>query len=157
MARPLLAAAVVLLLVMAGGPAAAQAPAGPVIGVLTQPLDGLGASGSAYIAASYVKYLETAGARVVPVLWDAPAPALAQLMGGLNGLLLPGGGVYSIGNASSPFLAAARALLDQALQFNAAGDYFPVWGTCMGFEMLAMLVANSTAPRTCGARVCWRQ
>ena len=41
----------------------------PIVGVLTQPTDGdMSAYGSSYIAASYVKYLEGGGARVVPVL-----------------------------------------------------------------------------------------
>jgi glutamine amidotransferase PdxT len=76
--------------------------------------------------------------------------AQVALFNGINGLLLPGGGVYSIGNSSSPFLSAARFLYNLAMDANANGDYFPVWGTCMGFEMLVMLTANSTAPRSCG-------
>lgn len=42
----------------------------PVIGILTQPsrtCEKIG-KGNSYIAASYVKYLESAGARVVPIL-----------------------------------------------------------------------------------------
>ena len=41
----------------------------PIIGVLSQPGDPA-PPGQSYIAASYVKWLESAGARVVPILYD---------------------------------------------------------------------------------------
>ena len=47
----------------------------PIIGILTQPYSGETPEGMddrdnlAYIAASYVKYLESGGARVVPILY----------------------------------------------------------------------------------------
>lgn len=28
------------------------------------------------------------------------------------------------------------------LQANDAGDYFPIWGTCQGFQQLTVLTAN---------------
>lgn len=28
------------------------------------------------------------------------------------------------------------------LQANDAGDYFPIWGTCQGFQQLSVLTAN---------------
>ena len=31
---------------------------------------------------------------------------------------------------------SARALIQRAIQANKAGDYYPVWGTCDGFEWL---------------------
>merc|ERR1712061_3289 len=56
----------------------------------------------------------------------------------LNALLIPGGsrnvGWYFV----EPF---ARALIDRAIQTNKKGEYFPVWGTCLGFEWLIQVVA----------------
>lgn len=49
--------------------AAAHAVVGPVIGILTQ--DSLSHNpGRSYLAASYVKFIESAGGRVVPVHYD---------------------------------------------------------------------------------------
>eukprot|EP00064_Thunnus_orientalis_P013556 superscaffoldBa00002227_g13595 len=96
----------------------------PVIGVLAQenlPGDQF-ARGSSYIAASYVKYLEGAGARVVPIR-----------------LLLPGGDVDL---QTSQFSQVAKIFYDLALKANDAGDYFPIWGTCQGFQQLSVLTAN---------------
>lgn len=45
-----------------------------------------------YIAASYVKYLESAGARVVPLLHNSTAQQLTDKFSKINGLLFPGGG-----------------------------------------------------------------
>ncbi|KAA8593593.1 hypothetical protein FQN60_009709 [Etheostoma spectabile] len=101
MCRPSAAVLAVLAVLAAcvSGAAAAAAAAGrrqqlnyrPVIGVLAQENlpDDQFARGSSYIAASYVKYLEGAGARA-----------------------------------------------------NDAGDYFPIWGTCQGFQQLSVLTAN---------------
>jgi gamma-glutamyl hydrolase len=37
----------------------------------------------------------------------------------------------------------SKYLYDLILEANDAGDYFPVWGTCQGFEQLAMLASNN--------------
>lgn len=71
-----------------------------------------------YVAASYVKWAEAAGARAVPVPYNATAPVLDALFERVNGLLLPGGG--------NPLPEAAVHMLGRALAANAAGGYFPV-------------------------------
>ena len=61
----------------------------PVIGVLTQER-GPANPNVTYFPASYSKYVEMAGARVVPVLCDQSKKELADLYGKLNGLIVPG-------------------------------------------------------------------
>ena len=77
-----------------------------------------------YIAASYVKYLEMAGARVVPIDFFSTPAQIDSLFDSLNGVLFPGGG--------SPFPETAQYVFDKVVAANDAGDYFPLWGTCMG-------------------------
>ena len=76
----------------------------------------------------------------------------AQVFSGINGLLIPGGAVSIF---SSPYAEAATYLVDLAKLSNSAGEVtvisllgteletgvqvFPVWGTCLGFEMLAAI------------------
>ncbi len=36
----------------------------------------------------------------------------------------------------------ANYILQYAMQQNDAGNVFPVWGTCLGFQLLAYLTAN---------------
>ncbi|EDQ85524.1 gamma-glutamyl hydrolase [Monosiga brevicollis MX1] len=109
----------------------------PVIGILSQ-------SDPPYIAASYVKYLESAGARVVPVLHNDTADRHAQLFSQLNGFLIPGGGA-NLANFSDDFMVSARYFVNQAIQANTGGDFFPVWGTCLGFETLSVIIADDPA------------
>ncbi|XP_042215357.1 gamma-glutamyl hydrolase A-like [Homarus americanus] len=118
----------------------------PIIGVLSQaPSDSL-LSGlvdknyTGFIAASYVKYLESAGARVVPVLTHQDDAYYENLVHSLNGFLFPGGGV-SITNTSG-YGAAGQKIYDLVKELNSKGIYVPLWGTCLGFEMLTYLGAN---------------
>lgn len=83
-----------------------------------------------YLAASYVKFVELAGARAVPISYYASADQIDELLPRLNGVLLPGG---------EPELPdAARRIVQRALELKD----FPVWGTCLGFEWIADAVAE---------------
>ena len=49
--------------------------------------------GQTYIPASYVKWLQSAGAQVVPVPYNADRATLQKLFNSLNGILFTGGGL----------------------------------------------------------------
>uniref|UniRef100_A0A665T8A1 folate gamma-glutamyl hydrolase n=1 Tax=Echeneis naucrates TaxID=173247 RepID=A0A665T8A1_ECHNA len=111
------------------------------VGILAQenlPRDPL-ARGTSYISASYVKYLEAAGARVMPIRINRTEEEYSQIFHSINGLLLPGGDVDLL---KSEFSRAAKIFYNLALKANDAGDFFPVWGTCLGFQQLSVLTAN---------------
>ncbi|XP_067673158.1 gamma-glutamyl hydrolase A-like [Haliotis asinina] len=110
----------------------------PVIGVLAQATDSK-THGDTYIPANYVKYLEQAGARVVPIRVREPVSYYVKLFSHINGVLFPGG---SVGIVSSDYAKAARILYDMAVKANDAGDHFPLWGTCQGFQLLTNLTAR---------------
>ncbi|KAM6908138.1 gamma-glutamyl hydrolase-like, partial [Lycodopsis pacificus] len=96
----------------------------PVIGILAQQLRSPKPNQTAYIAASYVKFLESGGARVVPVM-----------------ILFPGGRASII---SSRYKRAAQIFYELAVEANGRGDYFPVWGTCLGFQQLLYFTSVKT-------------
>ncbi|KAJ6776190.1 PROTEASE FAMILY C26 GAMMA-GLUTAMYL HYDROLASE, partial [Salix koriyanagi] len=55
----------------------------PVIGILSHPGDGASgrlnnATNASYIAASYVKFVESAGARVIPLIYNEPREILFE-------------------------------------------------------------------------------
>ncbi|XP_061688352.1 zgc:171566 isoform X2 [Syngnathoides biaculeatus] len=120
---------------------AAAAGERPIIGVLAQEVlpDDPFAAGWSYIAASYVKYLESGGARVVPVRINRTQEEYAKIFSSINGLLLPGGDVDI---ETSQYARAAQIFYDLALKANNDGDYFPLWGTCQGFQQLTVLTAS---------------
>ena len=89
----------------------------PIIGIFSQPTsstEGNCGGNCLYIAASYVKYIESSGGRVVPIDYYATSANLYELLPSLNGK-----------------------------EFNDAGDYMPLWGYCMGFQWLLMSAAHN--------------
>jgi gamma-glutamyl hydrolase len=110
----------------------------PVIGILDQPLSS--DPSKTYIAASYVKWLEAGGARVIPLHYQDPV-RLAALAEKLNGILFTGGGTDL--SKGGQFWNAGKALYDKAKQIFDNGGYLPIWGTCMGFQFLSVLTADA--------------
>ncbi|XP_059183291.1 gamma-glutamyl hydrolase-like [Centropristis striata] len=111
----------------------------PIIGVLAQKPKYPGGSETPYIAASYVKTLESAGARVVPVMIDRPPEEYRKLFNSINGIFYPGGAANI---TSSGYQKAAKIFYELAIEANKKGDYFPVWGTCLGYEQLTVLTSG---------------
>lgn len=103
----------------------------PVFGILAQPPPH---GNTTFIVSSYVKWLEGAGARVVPIRPDAPSCELDFLMSRLNGMLFPGGS-----NPTDPtqgFGKAAYTVFKMAVTRK-----IPIYGTCQGHEQILRFVA----------------
>ncbi|KAM6971634.1 gamma-glutamyl hydrolase [Tautogolabrus adspersus] len=111
----------------------------PIIGVLAQEVRTPQLNQNSYIAASYVKSLESAGARVVPVMINQTLEEYKSLFNSINGILYPGGAVSL---TTSGYARAAKIFYELAIEANQKGDYFPVWGTCLGFEQLTVLTSG---------------
>lgn len=67
----------------------------PVIGIYTQDAEDITATGNVdpyytYIAASYVKNLEMAGAQVIPLFYHYSYAQLDNILGKINGVFFPG-------------------------------------------------------------------
>merc|ERR1712215_218410 len=125
----------------------------PIIGILTQELDtelvsvlGTGSNYSSYLAASYVQWVEAGGARVVPVIIGQGEQYYRELFPHLNGLLLPGGSAPPTGEGG--YAVVGGLLYELAIQANDAGDTFPIWGTCNGFELLTVLSSRDLSRLT---------
>lgn len=128
----------------------------PVIGVLSQETYSVNAlfpeeEFQSYIAASYVKFLEMGGARVVPIWIGRDRAYYEKVVNYTNGLFMPGGATWF--NQSNGYADAGQHLYDIAKDRNARGDYFPVWGTCLGMELLVQASLNGLEIRDdCDAR-----
>jgi len=55
--------------------------------------------------------------------------------------LLPGGSVW-FDNKTAGYVEAGRWILEEADKMNEEGDFFPVWGTCLGYELMSVLQNN---------------
>ena len=93
---------------------------------------------------SYTKWLESAGARVVPIPFDLPAASLTTLLGQINGALFTGGSAsfFNTDGSLTQYATTASAIYDEAVAAHAAGETWPLWGTCLGFELIGVLGAK---------------
>ncbi|KAE9585128.1 putative gamma-glutamyl hydrolase [Lupinus albus] len=114
----------------------------PVIGILTHPGDG--ASGrlsndtdASNIPASYVKFAESGGARVIPLIYNEPIEKLLKKLDLVNGVIFVGGWAKD-----GLYLETVERILKIALQRNDAGDHFPIYGICLGFELITMIISE---------------
>lgn len=109
----------------------------PVVAILTLPTKacrGRGASPPQYFAASYVKWLEAAGARVVPLFYDSSKQVVQQLLQNVNGVLFTGGGA---GFTDPGYERTVDAVLAYSKSlYDSKKDTMAVWGTCLGFEAI---------------------
>ncbi|XP_019233050.1 PREDICTED: gamma-glutamyl hydrolase 2-like [Nicotiana attenuata] len=94
----------------------------PVIGIVSHPGDG--ASGRlnngtdvSYIAASYVKFAEMAGARVIPLIYTEPPEILNQKLNLVNGVIFTGGRVKD-----GLYFEVVKGIFQKVLEKNDAGQ-----------------------------------
>ena len=122
----------------------------PVIGVFSQETDTITGSStidpevkaelSAYrymIPASYVTWVGQAGGRVLPILLRQPRDYYDEIFAQTNGILFPGGNQGI--DPRDIYTEEGEMLWNLAKQANDSGDYYPIWGTCLGFEELSVL------------------
>ena len=119
-ASPLTADIMIAVLALACAVAAVDA-SGPVIGILAQPgtFCASAAAGTCdpsgpwtwtpeILIASYVKWIEASGARVVPIRSTASAAERASLFASINGLLIPGGDDITLPQWNNAYNNATR-------------------------------------------------
>jgi gamma-glutamyl hydrolase len=113
----------------------------PVIGVVSHPVDEERGQGPPCFGeceelnTAYSKFLESGGARVVRIPYSCSLDEMDALMGQINGLFFPGGEDRAVSSS-------LRHALSKAIAMNDGGDFFPVWGTCLGMEWLVQVFAD---------------
>ncbi|KAI3702772.1 hypothetical protein L6452_28524 [Arctium lappa] len=115
----------------------------PIVGILSHPGDGASgrlnnAANASYIAASYVKFVESAGARVIPLIYNEPPEILQSKLNLVNGVLFTGGWAKN-----GLYFDVVEGIFKQVLKKNDAGDHFPLLAICLGFELLTMIVSKN--------------
>jgi len=120
-----------ILLLLLGFSAVTALNDSPIIGIYSLTYN---QTTTDYIAASYIKWIESAGGRVVPLPYNITEAGVKSSLSALNGLIFTGGGGSWTPNAAN--------LYNLALEFNMNGDYFPVWGTCLGFQWILEMTGD---------------
>ena len=101
---------------------------------------------TSYMAASYVKWMESAGALVIPLQFDLPKPVLLGLLKQLNGIVLIGGGINNAQTHKHEQFMVYQETMQYILNYvnsqNNVGNYYPIWCICMSFELAAIFKAT---------------
>lgn len=99
--------------------------------------------GRSYVASSYVKYLELAGARVIVIPPDIEIKEEKKLFDNINGLLFPGG---EVNLEDSQYFQVTQRLFRFAKEANKQDNYFPVLGICRGMQAIMVHTVGSITP-----------
>lgn len=120
---------------------------GPILGILTIPseVSGYDPTKYSYFPSSYVKFIESGGAQVVPIPYDLPQADMVYLLDRLNGVLFTGGDSTFVDAQGNPttIATALEFVVSYVIDQNMEGNYYPLWGTCQGFEVIAMILARN--------------
>lgn len=116
----------------------------PTVGIVTLPsshfLRRLHPDAAGMIASSYVKWVEQTGARAVVIPHFASKKELRYLVRQVNGLMFTGGAVKLRENyihIPTKTMKKMAYIYKLGLKQNKKnGGNFPIWGTCLGFEMM---------------------
>ena len=110
----------------------------PVIGIFTQSITDLDFekhqnqlyNKKTYIMASYTKYLEGQGARIVPlIITDSDEVNLAKI-DKLNGVLFPGSPLGRNGKpGGGDYYELGKKVMEKVRKINDNGQFYPLWGT----------------------------
>ncbi|KAJ7981859.1 Folate gamma-glutamyl hydrolase [Quillaja saponaria] len=114
----------------------------PVIGILSHPGDGASfrlsnSTDASFIAASYVKFVESAGARVIPLIYNEPLEILLKKLSLVNGVLFTGGWAKS-----GLYYDIVEEVFKKILERNDAGENIPLYAICLGLQLLSMIISK---------------
>jgi len=117
-----------------------------IVGILTISLNSSKEKidATSYLAQSYVKWIESTGARVIPIQFDLPLPIIVSLLHQVNGLLLPGGGIGGDKKRKLFYMSRLQFIINFITRQNLIGNYFPIYGICLGYQLLMMAVLEKT-------------
>lgn len=113
----------------------------PVIGIVAQGMDSDLVNDprfegyQTYIMASYVKFMEGSGARVVPLISTEDWATTEAKLNRIDGVLFPGG--------DNLYTEYARGIFNYAVKMNDLGHFYPIWGTCLGMQTLAIITSDA--------------
>lgn len=106
------------------------------VGIITIPHSRVIPYGNSHIMKPYVDWFESRGVRVLPIPYDTKEHELYFYK--VNGLFIPGGETTFI-LKDPAFVHSVTRFVELSLQKE---EYFPIWGTCFGFQMLLSIIGG---------------
>ena len=113
-----------------------------VVGMITVPLSPnkrfFSVCGDSYIASSHISWLKRGGIEVIPIPYTTKN--FKKYISKINGLYFPSGGVFA--SNSKEYYNCCKKFLQLAMEQNDKGNYFPIWGGCMGMQQMMIMGDN---------------
>lgn len=114
-----------------------------VVGVLTVPLNPDGKyyeyCGKSYIVTAHLDWLKSNNIKIITIPYYKSN--FEHYMKKINGLYLPSGGAFA--GTQPEYYFAAKKLIELAIKENDKGNYFPIWGGCMGMQQMVIAAEGS--------------
>lgn len=116
-----------------------------MIGIITAPVfKQYKTCGESYLYTAYINWVEMSGEQAVIIPYDIPEKKLSVILSRINGVVWVGG---AIGNKKKHTKKQYDLLMNTiffcyqyAVKENDKGNYYPIWSTCLGFDILIMFV-----------------
>lgn len=133
----------------------------PVAGILFLPNypDDTNTTLGSSLQATYTKWLGQERIRWIPLYMDDPEEIWLKKIRDVNIIFLTGGGTEILNNKTdiqilfendqqtfSKYGKWVQKTINEAVRLNEEGIYKPVWGTCLGFESMMLVLTNLTIP-----------
>lgn len=126
----------------------------PVIAMLTLPCKA-GSSENycqdpkykSFFPATYAKWLAGSGAQIVPVMYSESDDFFNKILPSVNGILLTGGHFNDL------YIKRVRKIIDWVLEQNRFGNHVPLWGTCLGFQFIALALMKDSEAHFTNRRI----
>jgi len=91
---------------------------------------------------NYVRWIEMSGATVQVIPYNVSKKTLQDTLSQVNGVVWTGGAIetnHYTEKQRMTFLTTLQNCFGLAIEYNDQGRNFPIWGSCLGFELLVLL------------------
>ena len=108
------------------------------IGILTAPMPMAQLDrAESYLDRDYVAWIEMSGANAVVIPYNTPT--LGAYLARVHGVVLVGGAIENCATHNPRQYKTLVEAVRRIYAFGMSQRYFPIWGTCLGFDLLAMM------------------
>ena len=91
--------------------------------------------GDSYTASSHITWLRKRNIKTLIIPYNTKKHE--YYMSKIHGLYLPSGGAFA--STQMEYYKCCKKMLQLAMKKNDKGNYFPVWGCCMGFQQMLII------------------
>ena len=93
--------------------------------------------GDSYVSSTHIEWIKRKNITVLIIPHDTKN--LKYYFDRIHGLYIPSGGAFATSQVA--YYKVCKSLIKMAIKSNDMGYYFPIWGSCMGFQQM-LIVAD---------------